>query len=401
VRRALSFYSLGVPTYLRYRHLQAFHPDDVGRWDELHREAAAAGLGKIKELRGFYVKTGQMCATNVGNAFPHIWRDTMAELQDRVPPEPFATVEATVEEGLGRPLGEVFASFEQEPIGAASIGQVHRATLRGSGERVVVKVQYPEVERVFRADVRALILFCEVAQPVHVPALREIEEQFMTEFDYREEAAKLGRVRANLLAGGWIPGRVDVPEPRPDLCSKNVLVMAELPGEKLADGLRRDAEKHAEFLGAGALASGGAGATKAGMDALIAAQDAKRRLSNLRAFLRNSLLFWRKPLPYAPPESLPANHARLLDELIDVHGHEIFVDGYFNADPHPGNVLLLPGKTLGLIDYGQTKELTRANVVTLSRMMVALQEEDDAEIARIIQGAGYRTERMDPGLAAK
>jgi len=296
--RSISFYSLGVPTYLRYRYLQQFHNSDEDRWQALHSEAAAAGLEKIKELRGFYIKTGQMCATNVGNAFPLMWQRTMSVLQDGVPGKPMDVVKETVEEGLGKKMDEVFESFDPEPIGAASIGQVHRAVLK-SGQKVVVKVQvreseergakrrdsnampsdeiehsyfrtrrtssiatttisihhpnhfrdslrswqYPEVERLFRGDVRTLILFCKVAQPVHVPALEEIEKQFMTEFDYREECRKLMTVRGNLIKGGWVPRRCEVPEPLPELSSKNVLVMEELDGTKLVDALNADAER--------------------------------------------------------------------------------------------------------------------------------------------------------------
>ena len=80
-----------------------------------------------------------------------------------------------------------------------SIGQVHRATLK-DGTAVVVKVMYPGVEDVFRGDVRTIKMFCEIAQPVHVPPLIEVEKQFMTEFDYRREAEQLDKVRNNMMA---------------------------------------------------------------------------------------------------------------------------------------------------------------------------------------------------------
>jgi len=186
----MSFYSLGIPTYLKYRYLLAFHPDNDSLWDSAHKSASLAGLEKIKELRGFYIKTGQMCATNIGNAFPQIWQQTMSVLQDGVPPKPMSVVKDTIEKSFNIPFDSVFKDFDPTPLGAASIGQVHRATLL-NGEKVVVKVQYPEVERQFRGDVRTLIVFCKFAQPVHVPGLEEIEKQFMTEFDYVAEALQV------------------------------------------------------------------------------------------------------------------------------------------------------------------------------------------------------------------
>jgi len=100
------------------------------------------------------------------------------------------------------------------------------------------------------------------------------------------------------------------------------------------------------------------------MDAYIAVQNAKRRTENLAGLAKNAMWFWwpgYEKRKWVGKETLPINHGRMVDELIDVHGHEIFVDGYFNADPHPGNMLLLDQKTgsprIGLIDYGQVKEV--------------------------------------------
>ena len=78
---------------------------------------------------GFYIKCGQMSAANIGDAFPKIWQETMSVLQDQVPHKDFETIKAIIEEDMGKPLGDVFATFEPDPIGSASIGQVHRATL--------------------------------------------------------------------------------------------------------------------------------------------------------------------------------------------------------------------------------------------------------------------------------
>ena len=173
--RTVSFYSLAIPKYIQYRaHMLLESPDEV--WDELHDETSKAGLDKIMELQGFYVKSGQMAAANIGNAFPKIWQDTMSVLQDECPSEPFDVVKSILESEYGKDMHEVFETFEETPIGAASIGQVHRATLKRDGSKVVVKVMYPGVEDTFRGDVRTIKMFCEVAQPVHVAPLIEVDQ---------------------------------------------------------------------------------------------------------------------------------------------------------------------------------------------------------------------------------
>jgi aarF domain-containing kinase len=75
---------------------------------------------------------------------------------------------------------DVFSSFDEKPLGVASIGQVHRATLRATGQEVAVKLQLPNMESIFRADINTTKTFCELAMPQHVPAFDEIERQFLT-----------------------------------------------------------------------------------------------------------------------------------------------------------------------------------------------------------------------------
>jgi aarF domain-containing kinase len=128
LKRAASFYSLAIPKYLEYRY-HMYADSEEHKWDKLHEDTSQLGLQKILELRAFYIKSGQMVSANMGNAFPLIWQNTMSVLQDGCPPQEFSVVKEIVEKELGKPLTEVFVSFEKEPIGAASIGQVHRATL--------------------------------------------------------------------------------------------------------------------------------------------------------------------------------------------------------------------------------------------------------------------------------
>lgn len=128
LERSIAFYSLAIPRYVQYRfHMLKESPDHV--WNELHTETSQDALDIMLKLKGFYIKSGQICASNLGNAFPDIWIDTLSVLQDQVPAKSFDVVKEIVETEYNKPLSQVFATFDEEPIGAASIGQVHRATL--------------------------------------------------------------------------------------------------------------------------------------------------------------------------------------------------------------------------------------------------------------------------------
>ena len=284
---------------------------------------------------------------------------------------------------------------------------------------------YPEVEAVLRGDVRTIKLFAEMAQPVHVPALEEIEKQFMNEFDYVVEGQQLAKVRENLLRGG-LAGDASklcaVPKPCMDLTTKRVLVMEELKGEKFADALQRNLKDYAKHVGKTVEdivaeqkkqtddndGNPTQGPTAAQYDLYISLLDSKRRLDNLTASLYNNTVGWLPGVmakPYEPKTVLPFNHARLVDDLIKIHGHEVLVDGYFNGDCHPGNILLLgtdSGKPqLGLIDYGQVKQLTDEQRLLMCEFVVALADNDVAEIVRCIKASGYKSKYMNEDLMYK
>jgi len=300
--------------------------------------------------------SGQMAAANIGNAFPLIWQETMAPLQDECPVRPFEVVKSIIESEYGKSINEVFATFEETPLGAASIGQVHRATLNKDGSNVVVKVMYPGVEDVFRGDVRTIKMFCQLAQPVHVPPLIEIEKQFMTEFDYRRESEQLDKVRNNMIkaniSGDDAAQMCMIPKPYLDLCTKRVLVMEELKGNKLVVELKKDMkrqmnrmEKSLEKFGdeetmeksfTKEFSLGENGPSAQEYDTFIRLLDAKRRMSNVYSTLYNVSLGWLpgiKKKEYEGKSVLPINHAKIIDELLYIHGHQVLVDGVFNGDP--------------------------------------------------------------------
>jgi aarF domain-containing kinase len=375
IQRAVSFYSLAIPKYIVYRYHQYMEsPDHV--WEQLDRVTSKQGLDIILRLKGFYIKCGQVCASNIGNAFPVIWQETMSILQDQVPPEDFDSVILPILREEIPNHEQIFTYIDPLPIGSASIGQVHRATMRinpndsndHSTRDVVIKICYPHVERLLRGDVRTIRAFCEIAQPVHVPAMKEVEKQFLTEFDYRAEAENLYRVRQNLTNANICgpDALCTVPYPYREYCTKRVLVMEEIYGDKLVDVLKRDGQLWLEW--ASALKSDfNANAEEKSTKRIsteeyehyLAAMDTSRRIKNAWALLYNSSigLFSGKKMSYQFKTDLPLNPAKLVDDLLYIHGHQVLVDGCFNADCHPGNFLLCRksdgSPQLGLIDYGQ------------------------------------------------
>jgi len=206
------------------RHDQAVRRRGMAR----RLRAAFARLGPT------YIKLGQVLSSGDG-MFPAELVGEFKELRDRVPPEPFEHVRRVVEEDLGRPLEEVFAHFEHDPIAAASIAQVHAALLR-SGEEVVVKVQRPGVAKLVRHDIEVmawiaprLIGRIPVAALANPPALVELfAETIVEELDFRLEAENMLDIGRVLVATGQTA--VIVPRPHPTLVTRRVLVMERLDG---------------------------------------------------------------------------------------------------------------------------------------------------------------------------
>ena len=139
------------------------------RLKALHAKNARMLRLRMIEMRGVFIKIGQFLSSRV-DILPEEYTDELSKLQDQVPPAPFSDIARRVTEELG-PLDEVFSSFEEEPIAAASLGQVHKACLR-DGDCIVVKVQYPGIDEVIDADIRTVRFVVRIlrrALPPHQP----------------------------------------------------------------------------------------------------------------------------------------------------------------------------------------------------------------------------------------
>jgi ubiquinone biosynthesis protein len=256
-------------------------------------EVLARSLRRALEDAGVtFVKLGQVLSTRP-DLLPPAFVEELSRLQDQVPSAPFAEVERELTEELGRPLDEVFAEFDREPLAAASVAQVYRARLH-SGEDVVVKVRRPGLDRMVEGDVdivrrlaRSLQLRAGWARSLGVVDLAEGFAVALTEeLDFRNEAR-------NIIAVD-VGAHVVLPTVHTELSGERVLVMDRLDGTPV----------------------------RAAVDTVD-----------------------------------PEHRARLARVLLDSVLRQVLLHGVFHADPHPGNVLLLTDGRLGLLDYGSVGRL--------------------------------------------
>jgi len=301
-----------------------------------------------------FIKLGQIISSGEG-LFPPELVEEFKRCRDQVPAEPFDVVRRTVETELGRPLEQVFASFDERPLAAASIAQVHAARLQ-TGEDVVVKVQRPDVGRLVHTDLRAMAWLAPhlvgripVAALANPPALVELfADTIVEELDFRVEASNMLDVAAMLHELGQ-DGYV-VPRPHPELVTRRLLVMQRLSGFKFDDvgGMR-----------------------EAGVDT--------------RRVVRTQMV-------------------ALMEGAM--------IKGIFHGDLHGGNLLVLPDGRTGLLDYGIVGRLSPERRVAFMRLMVSATTNDlrgqmvalrdlgalpaDTDLGDVIRDLGLDQAPVDP-----
>lgn len=308
--------------------------------DDAHMRNARRVLRTIVELQGLFIKFGQLISI-MANFLPEAFRRELQALQDQVPPRPRGEIEARLRDELGgREPSEVFAEFDPVPVASASIGQVHAARLK-SGERVAVKVQYPDIDVIVRTDLRALRRIFRVLG-WFLPAWgfdtidREIREVVLAELDFRKEADAMARIAKNFK------GRADVRLPRvmPDYSTGRVLTTEWMAGAKASD-LER-------------LAS-------TGVD--------RRRAARL---------------------------------ALEAYCQQIFMDGVYHADPHPGNLLFRPGApgtqgpVLVFLDFGAVAEVSPGLRKGLVSFLQGAMTRDTSRMASALREMGFISRRADP-----
>jgi ubiquinone biosynthesis protein len=280
----------------------------------------------LEELGPTFVKLGQVLSTRP-DLLPPAYIAELARLQDTVPPEPWEPVRAQLEAELGAPVEEVFATLDPEPIAAASLAQVHAATLP-DGAEVVVKVQRPNIEATINVDLDILADVARLLQTrtplgelYDLPGIvEEFAATLRAELDFYREGHNADRFRANFADEPYLY----IPKVYWEYTTRRVLVMERIRGIKIDDIAALDA---------------------AGYD---------RYRIGLHA-------------------------ARMVIK-------EVLEDGFFHADPHPGNFFVMPGEVIGAMDFGMVGYLSRRTRTDLVRLYVAaIQLDEEAVVDQLIR----------------
>ncbi len=274
----------------------------------------------LEEAGGVFVKIGQLLS-NRSDLLPPEWLGPLSKLQESVRPVPWPEIAALIEAELGQRLHQVFAEVDTTPIAAASIAQVHRATLL-SGEQVALKVQRPNIGPEVRRDVDIALRLAKLIGRALPLASRLGTERVAADYgrdlvgqlDFRQELANLQTLTATQAASPR-PEEVRLPAAYPALSTRRLLTLEFLPGDTVAR--------------------------------LLASETID------------------------PATAKPALLA-VLSTLL----RQLTIDGIFHTDLHPGNVMLLPDGTAALVDFGTIGRLDRATRETMQELLLAYLQGD-------------------------
>lgn len=304
-----------IVSFLRDWHSFVFFgpPRRLSEADHMHR--AARLRERMGQLGPTFIKGAQVLAMRE-DIIPPAYARELRQLQDRVPPFPVAQVREILARSYGLPADQVFEHFDPEPLAAASIGQVHRATYRGRD--VVLKILRPGVEELVRTDLRVVFFFVGLFQVFvdnnvvrsFTAIVQEYQRMVGEEMDLRTEHDNANRLRRNFRDNP----RIHIPEFVEELVSREAVVI------EYVDGVRVDDE-------AGIRARG-----------------------------------------VTPDE--------LVDLLIENYVRMAVVHGFIHADPHPGNLMIDGQKRLVILDYGMALEFDENTRLELLRMVYAVTRKD-------------------------
>jgi len=331
-----------VALLIKYGRSDLVNQTDLARTGVDGKQALAAGVAKAEELAGdlenlgpTFIKLGQLLSTRA-DLLPEPYLDALARLQDKVEPFPYEQVQEIVEAELGGRLSKLFAEFEVEPLAAASLAQVHRAQMR-DGREVVVKVQRPNIRGTITEDLQALE---EAANFIdnHTDVGKRYEFGLILSEFRRSLLRELDfkREADNLLKLRNSMREYEtivIPAPVEDYTSSRVLTMDYIPGKKITD--------------------------------------------------------------VSPLRLVEIDGMKLSEDLFRAYLKQILVDGFFHADPHPGNVFLTEDDRIALIDLGMVAHLNVGFREQLLRMLLAISEARGEEVAEIAIKLGEAKPNFD------
>ncbi len=294
---------------------------------------------KIREaalqMGGVLIKVGQFLSSRV-DLLPTEYIEELALLQDEVPGVPFADVKRVVESELNAPLSSLFSSFDNSPLAAASLGQVHRGVL-WTGEQVAVKAQRPGISCIVEADlgsiryiVNWLHRYTSLGRRINLPQiLVEFEETLRLELDYVREGHHAERIAIMFRD----TPRIAVPRIYWSHSTARVLTMQYCPGIKITD--------------------------------------------------------------FAGLEANGISRSEIAEVLMGAYLRQVLAEGFFHADPHPGNVFVRPGSVVVLLDFGMVGEISTQMRDNIRQVFLGIMRRDFDTVVRALQRLGFFTAGAD------
>ena len=313
--------------------------DTRARWKKIHRRNARRMLNGFVGLRGVYIKLGQILSV-MGTFLPREYTEELEALQDDVPPQSYKKIKTTFVKSFGKQPHQVFATFNEEPIAAASLGQVHEAS-NAAGEKLAVKILYPNVATIINVDLRVLGWALRVYKNfVPLQQIERVHEQLadmlVRETDLENEARCITRMAKNFESDA----DVLFPTVFPELSSATVMTMTFMDGVK------------------------------------ITKKDSLRKLE------------------------LDPND--VATKLIKVFYKQVFIDRFFHADPHPGNFFVQKGPSgqvrIVVLDLGSATELRDNLADGMFDILSGLMTRKDDLVVKGIDTMGFMAAGGDRAL---
>ncbi|KAJ8499421.1 hypothetical protein OPV22_009973 [Ensete ventricosum] len=345
--RSLQFWVRAVDVYTTYKVCQfraGLVKDAEKReamWERQHELAADKMYSLCSELGGLFLKAAQVLGKP--DLAPAAWVKRLVTLCDKAPATPISVIQKILEEELGQNFSDIFEQFDAEPLGSASIAQVHRAKLRGLKTDVAIKVQHPGVQQLMMIDIHNLQAFALFLQKTDIKfdlfsLTKEVEKQVAYEFDFLREAAAMEKINKFFHDNNKkVP--VLVPRVIPGMVTRKVFAMEFIDGIPIMN-LGDEMEKR--------------GIDPGGKFAALAKQ-------------------------------------KILKSLTLAYGQMILKNGFFHADPHPGNILICKGSEVALLDYGQVKDLPDSLRLGYAKLVLAMADSDPLMAKLSVEELGIKT----------
>jgi len=310
------------------------------RWDKVHARNALRAYKTCVKLRGIYIKLGQVLSV-MGTFLPAVYVKALEQLQDSVPPRSYRAIRRAIKNRLGHFPEELFATFDETPVAAASLGQVHKAVTH-QGEKVAVKVLYPHIRTIMRVDMRVLRLAAAIYKRFFVKldqidrVLDQLQEMLERETNLEHEAKCIFRMNANFASDP----DVVLPRVLPELSNQAVLTMSFMDGVKISN-----TEALAEL----------------GLDPQLVAT-----------------------------------------KLVQSFYKSLFIDRFFHADPHPGNFFVQRGDKgqvrLVILDLGSASEIAPNLSNGLADVIRGFMTKDDKVLMQGVELMGFVADNGDRAL---